>query len=86
MTLSTWTVVVAALLSGAATGAFILLVIGIRTGDRARHLADQPGTRLDAITRTVMGVGIRSSRTARASGTEEQLPADARNRSDYPCR
>ncbi len=44
-----------AFLSGGLTTVFIMLVIGIRKGDRAR---DQPGFRntpLDAFTRTTLG-------------------------------
>jgi hypothetical protein len=59
-TFSAWILVLAALLSGAVAGVFAMLVIGIRRGDRARHLADEPGTRLDAITRRVLRVGVRT--------------------------
>jgi hypothetical protein len=61
MTLSAWILVLAVFLSGAAAGVFVMLVIGIRRGDRAHHLADEPGTRLDALTRSVLGVGVRTS-------------------------
>lgn len=37
-----------------------MLVIGIRRGDRARHLADEPGTHVDALTRRMLGVGVRT--------------------------
>ena len=58
-TFSVWILILALLLSGAVAGVFAVLVIGIRRGDRAHHLADEPGTRLDAITRIVLGVGVR---------------------------
>jgi hypothetical protein len=61
MTFSVWTLVLAVFLSGAAAGVFVMLVIGIRRGDRARHLADEPGTHLDALTRSVLGVGVRTT-------------------------
>ncbi len=61
MTFTVWMLVLAVFLSGAAAGVFVMLVIGIRRGDRARHLADEPGTRLDALTRSVLGVGVRTS-------------------------
>lgn len=53
----TFVLVIAAIafLSGALAAVFIMLVIGIRRGDRAR---DQPGCRntpLDAFTRTTLG-------------------------------
>ena len=61
MTFSIWMLVLAVFLSGAVAGVFVMLVIGIRIGDHAHHLADKPGTRLDAITRSVLGVGVRTS-------------------------
>jgi hypothetical protein len=70
MTFSSWTLVLAVFLSGAVTSVFILLVIGIRIGDRARHLADEPGMRLDAVTRSVLGVGVRNGWPAGYNSTE----------------
>ncbi len=60
MTLSAWMLALAVFLSGAVAGVFVLLVIGIHRGDRAHHLADEPGTRLDALTRSLLGVGVRT--------------------------
>ena len=40
---------------------FIMLVIGIRTGDRPGHLSDAPGTVLDALTRKFLGLGVHRS-------------------------
>jgi hypothetical protein len=40
---------------------FVMLVIGIRKGDRARHLSDGPDTALDALTRRFLGGGIHRS-------------------------
>ena len=59
MALSVCILALAVFLSGAVSGIFTILVIGIRRGDRARHLADDPGTHLDALTRNVLGVGVR---------------------------
>ncbi len=70
MTFPLWMLVLAAFLSGAAACVFIMLVIGIRRGDRARHLADEPGTHLDALTRSVLGVGVRTSCPASDSRAE----------------
>jgi hypothetical protein len=36
-----------------------MLVIGIRKGDRGRHLSDAPDTTLDSFTRSFLGVGSR---------------------------
>jgi hypothetical protein len=67
MTFSVWMLVLAVFLSGAVAGVFVMLVIGIRIGDRTR-LADEPGTHLDATTRTVLGVGVRSGCNSGAEG------------------
>jgi ABC-type uncharacterized transport system permease subunit len=59
MAFSVWMLVLAVFLSGAVAGVFVMLVIGIRRGDRVRHLTDEPGTHLDAFTHSVLGVGVR---------------------------
>jgi hypothetical protein len=64
MTFSVWLLVLALFLSGAVAGVFVMLVIGIHRGDHAHHLADEPGTHLDALTRSVLGVGVRTSSPA----------------------
>ena len=71
-TFSVWILVLALFLSGAVAGVFVLLVIGIRRGDRAHHLTDEPDTQLDALTRSVLGVGIRTSCPAGNSSAEEE--------------
>jgi hypothetical protein len=40
---------------------FVVIVVGIRKGDR-RDLASPASTRIDAITRRVVGVGTRSDK------------------------
>jgi hypothetical protein len=70
MTSSVWFLVLAVFLSGAIAGVFLMLVIGIRTADRGPHLADGPATPLDAITRTALGVGVRTSYPARDNDAE----------------
>jgi hypothetical protein len=50
---------IAAFLTGAAVGAFFLVVIGVHKGDRARRLSDAPCTPLAALTRRVLGLGFR---------------------------
>jgi hypothetical protein len=67
---SVWILVLALFLSGAVAGVFAMLVIGIRRGDRAHHLAHEPSTRLDVITRNVLGVGVRTGRPAGNSSAE----------------
>jgi hypothetical protein len=61
MTFSICMLVLAVFLSGAVAGVFIMLAIGIRKADRAHHLTYEPDTHLDALTRSVLGVGIRSA-------------------------
>jgi hypothetical protein len=72
MTFCIWMLVLAVFLSGAVGGVFAMLVIGVRTGDRGHRLADEPGTRLEALTRSVLGVGVRTGFAAGNSGIEEE--------------
>ena len=62
MAFSECIIAIAAFLSVIAAVVFIMLVIGIRKGDRARHLSDAPDTALDALTRSFLGVGTRNDR------------------------
>ena len=62
MAFSECIIAIAAFLSVAAAVVFVLLVIGIHKGDRARHLSDAPDTALDALTRSFLGVGTRNDR------------------------
>lgn len=70
MNLAVWILALTVFLSGAVPGVLAMLVIGIRRGDRARHLADQPGTHLDAVTRNLLGVGIRTDCPTGSDPTE----------------
>jgi hypothetical protein len=70
MTFSVWMLALAVFLSGAVAGIFTVLVIGIRRGDRAHRLTDEPDTHLDALTRSVLGVGVRTGCTTGNNGTE----------------
>ena len=57
--------VIAAFLSVAVTVVFALLVVGVHAGDRPRHLtAAPPDGQLEALTRTVLGVGVRTGDNA----------------------
>jgi len=60
MTLAVAVLAIAVFLSGAVLGFLALLIVGIRQGDRARHLADAPHTHVEAVTRRVLGVGARN--------------------------
>ena len=58
---ATVTFAIAAFLSGAVTAVFAILVAGVHAGDRPRHLtAAPPRGQLEALTRTVLGVGVRT--------------------------
>ena len=70
MILAVWILALTVFLSGAVSGVLAMLVIGIRRGDRARHLADEPGTHLDAVTRHLLGVGVRADCPASNDRTE----------------
>ena len=59
MAFGAWIIAIAVFLSVITAIVFVVLVIGIRKGDRARHLSDGPETVLEAITRSFLGVGIR---------------------------
>ena len=60
MTLAVAILALAVFLAGAVAGVLVMLVIGIHRGDRAHHLADEPGTHVDALTRRMLGVGMRN--------------------------
>jgi hypothetical protein len=55
------TFAIAAFLSGVVTAVFAMLVAGVHAGDRPRHLTAQPPRgQLETLTRTVLGVGVRT--------------------------
>ncbi|MGO8957473.1 MAG: hypothetical protein ACLQFR_08920 [Streptosporangiaceae bacterium] len=60
MTFAVAILAIALFLAGPVLGFLLLIIIGIRTGDRARHLADSPHTHAEAMTRRVLGVGTRN--------------------------
>ncbi len=70
MILAVWILALTVFLSGAVSGVLAMLVIGIRRGDRARHMADEPRTHLDAVTRHLLGVGVRTDCPASNDRTE----------------
>ena len=54
------TLAIAAFLSGAVIAVFVILVASIRATDRRHHLTAGPDSYLDALTRHMLGVGIRT--------------------------
>jgi hypothetical protein len=55
--------VIAILLAGAVIGILAILAAGIRGDDRARTLTGAPRTRMAAVTRRLLGVGVRGGGT-----------------------
>ena len=60
MTFAVAILAIAVFLAGAVLGFFLLIITGIRSGDRTRRLANAPQTHVEAITRRVIGVGTRN--------------------------
>ncbi len=60
MTFTIALIAIAAFLSGSAIGIFAVLVVGIRSDDRAKNLTGIPRTGTEAITRRLLGVGVRT--------------------------
>jgi len=54
--------VIAAFFSGAVTAVFVMLVAGIHAGDRPRHLTAETHGQMESLTRTILGVGVRTTR------------------------
>jgi hypothetical protein len=71
MTLTTITLATAAFLSGAVIAVLVVLVVGIRAGDR-HQLTSAPGSQLEAFTRNAVGLGVRTNRsTCHGDGRED---------------
>ena len=60
MTFAVSIIAIAAVLSGAVIGILTVLVIGIHSDDRAKNLTATPRTHTEAVTRLLLGVGVRS--------------------------
>ena len=60
MTSATILFIIAAFLSAAVTAVFAMLVAGIHAGDRPRHLTAASHGQLETLTRTILGVGVRT--------------------------
>jgi hypothetical protein len=54
------TLAIAAFLSGAVIAVFVILVASIHATDRRHRLTAAPDSQLDAFTRHMLGVGIRT--------------------------
>lgn len=67
----TLVIAIAAFLAGGVSAIFLVLVIGIHKGDRARCLPDAQNTPLDTFTRTTLGARTWPSIPAAPSDREE---------------
>jgi hypothetical protein len=54
------TLAIVVFLSGAVIAVFVIVVVSIRATDRRHHLTAAPDSPLDALTRHMLGVGIRT--------------------------
>ena len=54
------TLVIAVFLSGAIATVFVMLVASIHASDRRHNLTASPDSQLDALTRTMLGIGVRT--------------------------
>jgi len=61
-------IIISAALSGATIGVLAVLVIGIRRDDRAKTLTDAPRSHVEAVTRRMLGVGVRNPDSDEWSG------------------
>jgi hypothetical protein len=79
-------IAIAAFLSGTTTGVLAILVAGIRSDDRAKTLTGPPRTGTEAITRRLLGVGIRTADPgdAKTAGPDQLMPPDARSSESSP--
>lgn len=54
-------IVISVFLSGVVIGVLAIVVTGIRGDDRAQNLTNAPCTRAAAVTRRLLGVGVRDA-------------------------
>ena len=74
MTFTITLIAIAAFLSGSAIGIFAVLVAGIRSDDRAKNLTGIPRTGTEAITRRLLGVGVRTPAVGRGKDPDPDSP------------
>ena len=77
MTLTIALIALAAFLSGSAIGILAILVAGIRSDDRSKNLICTPRTATEAITRRVLGVGVRNAETGHGNDREPDRPGSS---------
>jgi hypothetical protein len=77
MTLTIALIALAAFLSGSAIGILAILVAGIRSDDRSKNLTCTPRAATEAITRRVLGVGVRNAETGHGKDREPDRPGSS---------
>ena len=75
MTPATAFIAVAAFLSAATIVILVILVAGIRSDDRAKNLTGAPRTRTEAVTRRLLGVGVRTAAADHAAPMPPGAPS-----------
>ena len=66
------TLVIAVFLSGAIATIFVMLVASIHASDRRCNLTAAPDSQLDALTRTMLGVGVRTGPLTSHDNSDEE--------------
>jgi hypothetical protein len=74
MTFTIALIAIAAFLSGSAIGVLAILVAGIRSDDRAKNLTGIPRTGTEAVTRRLLGVGVRHPVAGRGADQDPDSP------------
>jgi hypothetical protein len=74
MTLAITLTAVASFLSSAAILILAFLVAGIRSDDHAKNLTRAPRTRIEQVTRRLLGVGVRTTGADQASARPPGTP------------
>jgi hypothetical protein len=74
MTFTIALIAIAAFLAGSAIGVLAILIAGIRSDDRAKNLTGIPRTGTEAVTRRLLGVGVRIPETSRGKDQDADSP------------
>jgi hypothetical protein len=77
MTFTIALIAFAAFLSGSAIGILAILVAGIRSDDRSKNLTCTPRIATVAITRRVLGVGVRTAGSGHGKDREPDHPGSS---------
>ena len=77
MTFAIALIALAVFLSGSVIGILAVLVAGIRSDDRSKNLTCTPCTATEALTRRVLGVGVRTAGTGHGNDREPDRPGSS---------